>query len=388
MPEKPHQKPKNSNFSSGPCAKRPGWSAERLRLDTLGRSHRSALGKKLLQDVIDRSKSLLRLPADYQIGIVPGSDTGAVEMALWNLLTGRFTAQHGVDVFSWESFSAQWKTDILGQLKIPNARSFHAEFGQLPDLSQANFDGDVVFAWNGTTSGVCVGGGEWIPDARNGLTICDGTSAVFGMPIDWRKIDVGTYSWQKSMGGEAAHGMLILSPRAVARLESDPPTIPIPKLFQLLKKGKVDSEIFSGSTINTPSLLCAADAWDALEWIAANGGVEGMISRCDRNFRVIENWVARSNSFAFLCEEPRARSHTSICLQFKDVALTPDARSAVAKGICALLETESVAHDINAYRDAPPGLRIWCGPTIEATDIEFLLPWIDWAYETTRKDVR
>lgn len=385
--KKPLQKPRNPNFSSGPCTKRPGWTYQNLSVDVLGRSHRASIGKSMLHEVIAVSRRLLELPDDYLIGIVPGSDTGAVEMALWNLLTGEFTARHGVDVFAWESFSRQWLVDIVKQLKLPGARGYEAPFGELPDLSKANFDGDVVFTWNGTTSGVCVPDAEWISPTRHGLTICDATSAVFAMDIDWNKIDVGTYSWQKSMGGEAAHGMLILSPRAVQRLETDAPRVAIPKVFQLLKKGKLDYEIFKGSTINTPSMMCVADALDALTWMSDEGGLRGMIRRSRENFDVIRKWVQSSSAFAFLAARAEITSHTSVCLQIVDPwfrALDAARQTAVVSDVVKRLEAEQVAFDINAYRDAPPGLRIWCGPTVDAEDVGLLLPWIDWSYDLTR----
>lgn len=384
---KPSRKPGNPNFSSGPCAKRPGWTYQNLSTTVLGRSHRASIGKSMLHEVIAMSRRLLELPDDYLIGIVPGSDTGAVEMALWNFLTGDVTARNGVDVFAWESFSRQWLVDIVKQLKLPRARAFEAPFGELPDLSSAGFDGDVVFTWNGTTSGVCVPDAAWIPSSRAGLTICDATSAVFAMNIDWTKIDVATYSWQKSMGGEAAHGMLILSPRAVQRLESDPPLVAIPKVFQLLKKGKLDYEIFKGSTINTPSMMCTADALDALQWMSDTGGLTVMIRRSQESFTAIRDWVKSSDTFGFLASKPETTSNTSVCLKIIDpwfCGLDATRQTEVVSDIVKRLEAEKVAFDINAYRDAPPGLRIWCGPTVEPEDVCLLLPWIDWSYEITR----
>ncbi len=378
---KPTVRPQNTNFSSGPCAKRPGWSLSALEGACLGRSHRSKPGKAKLQQAIDRSHALLGLPADYRLGIVAGSDTGAVEMALWTLLGSR-----PVDVLAWESFGKDWVTDITKQLKLKDVRTFQADYGALPDLGQVDPAHDVVFTWNGTTSGVRVPNGDWIADDRQGLTICDATSAVFAMDIPWSKIDVATWSWQKVLGGEAAHGMLVLSPRAVARLESAKPAWPLPKLFRLTNNGKLNEGIFKGETINTPSLLAVEDALDGLAWAESVGGLSALIARSEANLKAIADWQAGSGWADFLAEVPATRSCTSICLKIvapKVTALDAAAQGEVAKKIAALLEKEGVANDIGAYRDAPPGLRIWGGATIETSDLSALLPWLDWAFETT-----
>jgi len=370
---KPVQKPKNPNFSSGPCSKRPGYDISKLKIDTLGRSHRSAIGKAALAKVCDDTAAILGLPEGYRVGVVPASDTGAVEMALWSLL-----GERGVDVLAWESFGKGWITDILGQLKLNNVGTFEADYGQLPNLSKANFENDIVFTWNGTTSGVKVPNGDWIPDNRAGLTICDATSAVFAMELPWEKLDVITFSWQKVLGGEGAHGMLILSPRAVDRLESYVPTWPLPKIFRMTKNGKLIEGIFKGATINTPSMLCVADYLDALDWVRAIGGVSASIKKSQNNLSVIEQFVSVTDWIEFLPASAEIRSNTSICLTLK---ATPEQ----VKEIVNLLAEEKVAFDIGAYRDAPAGLRIWGGATVESTDIEALLPWLEWAYHNIVK---
>jgi len=365
---KPVERPANPNFSSGPCSKRPGYSPGGLSLDTLGRSHRSALGKSVLARVCSETAELLGLPADYRVGVVPASDTGAVEMALWSLLGPR-----PVDVLAWESFGRGWLVDITQQLKLDGVRTFTADYGELPDLTQVNPAHDMVFTWNGTTSGVKVPDGDWISPDREGLTICDATSAVFAMDLPWEKLDVVTYSWQKVLGGEGAHGMLILSPRAVERLESWTPKWPLPKIFRLTKGGKLIEGVFRGETINTPSMLCVADYLDALGWVRELGGLDATISRCDRNLAEIEAFVAAHDWIHFLAAERSERSNTSVCL-------TLDLEPAQVKAMVSLLDTEGVAHDIGAYRDAPAGLRIWCGATVETEDVKKLLPWLEWAF--------
>lgn len=365
---KPADKPANPNFSSGPCSKRPGYDVRRLKLDTLGRSHRSALGKSVLARACSETAELLGLPPDYRVGIVPASDTGAVEMALWSLLGAR-----PVDVFAWESFGQGWLVDITKQLRLEAVRTFTADYGDLPDLSQADPSHDIVFTWNGTTSGVKVPNGDWIAADREGLTICDATSAVFAMELPWERLDVATYSWQKVLGGEGAHGMLILSPRAVARLESYTPPWPLPKIFRLTKEGKLIEGIFRGATINTPSMLCVADYLDTLGWIRSIGGLPEAIRRSNANLAVIEAFVAAHDWIQFLAREPSRRSSTSVCL-------TVDLPDEQVRAMTALLAEEGVAHDIGAYRDAPAGLRIWCGATVEEADVRKLMPWLEWAY--------
>lgn len=367
---RPQLKPANGNFSSGPCAKRPGYDVSALQLDTLGRSHRSALGKAVLGRVCSKTAELLGLPEGYRVGVVPASDTGAFEMAMWSMLGPR-----PVDVFSWESFGQGWGSDIAKQLKLPNVRNFNTPYGELPDLSQADSQHDIIFTWNGTTSGVKVPDGDWISAEREGLTFCDATSAVFAMELPWDKLDVTTYSWQKVLGGEGAHGMLILSPRAVERLESYTPPWPMPKIFRLTKGGKLMEEIFQGSTINTPSMLCVADYLDALDWVESIGGVTGTIQRSERNLHVLEEWVQSRDDVHFLARVPEQRSNTSVCL-------TLDLPEAQVKALVKLLESEGVAFDIGAYRDAPAGLRIWCGATVEAEDLRLLLPWLEWGMAT------
>ncbi len=379
---RPAVRPENPNFSSGPCAKRPGWSVAALEGACLGRSHRSKPGKAKLAAVLDDSRRILGIPDDYRIGIVPASDTGAVEMALWSLLGAR-----GADLIAFESFGEGWITDVAKQLKLDDIRQLKADYGELPDLSKVDFSRDVVFTWNGTTSGVCVPNGDWIDDNRVGLTICDATSAVFAMPLPWPKLDVVTYSWQKVLGGEAAHGLLILSPRAVERLESYSPPWPLPKIFRLTKGGKLIEGIFRGETINTPSMLCVEDALDALKWADSVGGLKGLIKRSRDNLGVLEQWVQKTSWVDFLSSDAATRSNTSVCLKIVDpwfVGLDADAQAKVAKDIAALLDAEGVAFDIGGYRDAPPGLRIWTGATIESENLRALTPWLDWAFATIK----
>jgi phosphoserine aminotransferase len=383
---KPANRPQNPNFSSGPCAKRPGWSVEVLNNALLGRSHRSRLGRERLKEVITRTKSILGIPETYVCGIVPASDTGAIELAMWSLLGAR-----GVDMVAWESFGSSWVTDVQKQLKLSDCRSIKADYGVLPDLSQIDCDRDVVFTWNGTTSGVKTPNGDWIPDNRQGLTISDATSAVFAMDIPWSKLDVVTWSWQKVMGGEAAHGMLVLSPRAVERLESYTPAWPLPKIFRLTKGGKLEKSIFEGDTINTPSMLCVEDALDGLKWAEQLGGLPALIQRSEANLNAIANWVDATAWVDFLAVDPNTRSNTSICLKVSDPwfnALTLEEQAKGIKKMVALLESEQVAYDIASYRDAPPGLRIWGGATVETADIKALLPWLEWAYEETKSSLK
>ncbi len=377
----PAVRPQNPCFSSGPCAKRPGWSLAALESALVGRSHRAGVGKKRLQEVITRSRQILGIPDDYKLGIVPASDTGAIEMALWSLL-----GPHGVDVFAWESFGQGWVTDITKQLRLPDVRVMTADYGQLPDLNQYQPDRDCVFTWNGTTSGVCVPHADWIPSNRQGLTICDATSAAFAMPLDWSRLDVVTWSWQKVLGGEAAHGMLALSPRAVARLESHKPQWPMPKLFRLTSGGKLIAGIFEADTINTPSMLAVEDALDGLRWAESVGGLSGLITRSRRNLAAIERWLAGFPHFQFLAAAAQMRSNTSVCLKFGPEFQTweREAQSALAKKIVIRLEQEKAGFDLGAYRDAPPGLRIWAGATVETSDLEALFPWIEWAWEESR----
>ena len=374
MVEHPGARPARPYFSSGPCAKPPGWSLQALGTSALGRSHRGAIGKAQLQEAIARTHALLRLPADYQLGIVPASDTGAVELALWSLLGPR-----PVTMLAWESFGATWVSDVARQLKL-EADIRTADYGALPDLAGIDPASDVVFTWNGTTSGVRVPDANWIAADRSGLTICDATSAAFAQDIDWAKVDVGTFSWQKALGGEAAHGMLVLSPRAVERLEREPPPRPLPKIFRLTKGGKLIDGIFRGETINTPSMLCVADWLFALGWAESVGGLDGLIARADANATALGGWVQRTGWIEHLAADPASRSNTSICLQFADRA-DPQANSARQKAMVKLLEAKDAAYDIGAYRDAPPGLRIWCGATVDTADIEALGPWLDWAWE-------
>jgi len=374
----PAARPRVNQFSSGPCAKRPGWNFQNLEKALVGRSHRSKPGKARLKYAIELTREVLGVPADYKIGIVPASDTGAVEMALWSLLGAR-----GVEVLTWESFGEGWATDVVKQLKLKDAKITKAPYGELPDLAKVDFKNDVIFTWNGTTSGVRVPNADWIPADREGLTICDATSAAFAQNLDFSKLDVVTYSWQKVLGGEAAHGMLILSPRAVERLESYTPAWPMPKIFRMTKGGKLIEGIFEGETINTPSMLCVEDYVDALEWAKSVGSLSGLRARADKNFAVLANWVAKTPWVAFLASNEAERSNTSVCFEVVDPAikaLPADAQNAFAKQLASLLEKENVALDIGHYRDAPPGLRIWTGATIEASDLEALTPWLDWAF--------
>ncbi len=368
----PAIKPANPNFSSGPCSKRPGYQVSNLPLECLGRSHRSALGKKLLGAACSETARILGLPADYRVAVVPASDTGAMEMAMWSLLGAR-----GVDVLAWESFGSGWVTDIVKQLKLGNVNVHKADYGQLPDLSKVNFDNDVVFTWNGTTSGVRVPNADWIPANRQGLTICDATSAVFGMEMAWDKLDVITYSWQKVLGGEGAHGMLILSPRAVERLESYTPAWPLPKIFRMTSGGKLIEGLFKGETINTPSMLCVVDYLDALAWVEQIGGVPATIARSQANLQVIEEFVAATPWIHFLAQDPAVRSNTSVCL-------TLDLPEDKVKQLVKLLEAEGAAYDIGAYKDAPAGIRIWCGATVEKADVQALMQWLAWGYEQVK----
>jgi phosphoserine aminotransferase len=374
----PAVRPTVPHFSSGPCAKRPGWSLQALHGAFLGRSHRSKPGKAKLKRAIDLTREVLQVPGDYRIGIVPASDTGAVEMALWSLL-----GPCPVTMLTWESFGEGWVNDTVKELKLKNVTVLRAAYGELPDLARVDAASDIVFTWNGTTSGVRVPNADWIAVDRAGLTICDATSAAFAQPLDWPKLDVVTFSWQKALGGEAAHGMLILSPRAVARLESYTPPWPLPKIFRMAKAGKLNEGIFEGETINTPSMLCLEDYLDTLEWAKSVGGLSALHARADANARVIAEWVERTKWIDFLARDPASRSNTSVCLKVVDPAvgrLAPEAQAAFVKGIAAALEKEGVAYDIDAYRDAPPGLRIWCGSTVERADVEALTQWLDWAY--------
>jgi len=373
----PTTKPKRPFFSSGPCAKPPGWAPQSLDISALGRSHRGTVGKAKLAEAIERTHTLLRLPADYKLGIVPASDTGAMELALWSLLGTR-----PVTMLAWESFGAGWVTDVAKQLKL-DADIRTAGYGEIADLSGIDPANDIVFTWNGTTSGVRVPNADWIADHRTGLSICDATSAAFAQPIDWAKIDVGTFSWQKALGGEAAHGMLVLSPRAVGRLEREPAPRPLPKIFRLTKGGKLIDGIFKGETINTPSMLCVEDWLFALDWAERIGGLDALIARADANSAALDQWVDGADWIEHLAQDPAIRSNTSVCLQFFDRS-NEQANRARQKAIGQLLEREDAAYDITAYRDAPPGLRIWCGATVDATDIEMLGPWLDWAWEATR----
>ena len=384
---KPAIKPASPHFSCGPTKKRPGWSASNFDISVLGRSHRAKHPKAKIQSVLSKMRSILGLPADYHIAIVPGSNTGAVEMALWSLLGAR-----GVDVLAWEAFGKAWVADVIRQLKVPNARAIEANYGDLPDLGTVNFDNDVVFTWNGTTSGVRVPHGDWIPSERNGLTIADATSACFAMRLPWDKLDVTTFSFQEVLGGEGAHGVIILSPRAVERLESYSPPWPMPKLFQMTKKGVFDQilfngALFDGATINTPSMLVIEDVLDSLTWAESIGGLEGLIARVDANFAVVDSWISATPNYAFLAQDPATLSPTSVTLSISDDWFAnADAalQKAVTTDIQAVLADENVAFDIGAYRDAPSGLRIWAGATVETGDLAALMPWLDWAYETVR----
>jgi phosphoserine aminotransferase len=374
---RPDVRPDCPNFSSGPCAKRPGWSPDALSDALVGRSHRSGPGKKKLAELIDRTRDVLGIPKGYRIGIVPASDTGAVEMAMWSMLGPR-----GVDMLAWESFGAGWVTDVVKQLKLDDCRVIEADYGHLPDLSKVGADRDIVFTWNGTTSGVRVPDGDWIADDRDGLTICDATSAAFAMPLPWDKLDVVTWSWQKVLGGEGAHGMLVLSPRAVERLESYTPPHPLPKLFRMTKGGALNEGIWKGETINTPSMLAVEDCLDALKWAESLGGLDALIARSQGNLAAVEDWVEARDWVEFLALDPGTRSSTSICLTLSDACpLQGAARDSAPKAMAKMLDDEGVAYDINGYRDAPPGLRLWGGATVERSDMEALMPWIDWAYE-------
>jgi phosphoserine aminotransferase len=376
---KPQQKPACPNFSSGPCTKRPGWSLNALKDAAIGRSHRAKIGKKKLKDTIEQTRSVLGIPEDYKIGIVPASDTGAVEMALWNVIGPR-----GVDVLTWESFGQGWASDIEKQLKIEDLRILKAEYGELPNLNETNSDHDIVFTWNGTTSGVKVPNGDWIADDRKGLTICDATSAVFAMELPWNKLDITTWSWQKVMGGEGAHGMIVLSPRAVERLETYQSGRPLPKIFRLTKGGKLIEGIFEGATINTPSMICVEDALDGLNWAQSIGGLSKLVERSEANLNAIRQWVEKTDWVDFLASDAQTVSNTSVCLKIvapEYQALSEEDQAKGAKAISSTLDAEGVAYDIGAYRDAPPGLRIWAGATVETSDLEALLPWLDWAYQ-------
>ena len=381
---KPAMRPARPEFSSGPCAKRPGWTPENLRNAVLGRSHRSKPGKARLREAIDRTREVLQVPDDYLIAIVPGSDTGAVEMAMWSMLGAR-----PVQLLAFESFGKDWVTDVTKQLKL-EAEVLDAPYGQLPDLTKVRGDADLVFTWNGTTSGVRVPNADFIAADRTGITICDATSAAFAQDLDWPKLDAVTFSWQKALGGEAAHGVLVLSPRAVARLESYTPPWPMPKLFRMTKGGKVTLDLFEGATINTPSMLAVEDAVDALKWAASIGGLAEMQRRADANLAVLDAWVAKTPWVAFLAADPATRSNTSVCLKVIDAriaALSDDAQADFAKKLAGLLEKEGVALDVGAYRDAPPGLRIWCGATVEASDLDALTPWLDWAFASVASEL-
>jgi len=383
-PPKPAMRPARPEFSSGPCAKRPGWAPENLQNAVLGRSHRSKLGKARLKEAIERTRDVLQVPDEFLIGIVPGSDTGAMEMALWSLLGAR-----PVQLLAFESFGKDWVTDVTKQLKI-EAEVLDAPYGQLPDLARVRKDADLVFTWNGTTSGVRVPDAAFIAADREGLVICDATSAAFAQDLDWSKLDAATFSWQKALGGEAGHGMLILGPRAVERLESHAPPWPMPKLFRLTKAGKLNAEIFEGSTINTPSMLCVEDYLDALRWAASIGGLAELRRRADANLGVLEAWAQATPWISFLAEDPSIRSNPSVCLKVVDprvTALPEEAQADFAKKLAAALEKEDVAYDVAGYRDAPPGLRIWCGATVDASDLEALTPWLDWAFHATAAEL-
>jgi phosphoserine aminotransferase len=386
LPDKPARRPANPRFSSGPCAKRPGWTPDALGGAFLGRSHRSREGKERLKLAVTKTRALLGLPDDFHVGIMPGSDTGAFEAALWSLL-----GERGVEVLAWESFGKGWVTDIIKHLKIDDVRVHEADYGVLPDLSLVDFGRDVVFTWNGTTSGVRVPDGDWMADDREGLTLIDATSAIFAQPIDWTKADVVTYSWQKVLGGEGAHGMLILSPRAAARLESYVPAWPLPKLFRLTKKGKLDAAIFQGETINTPSMLAVEDYLDALAWAESVGGLAGLMARADANAQVLFDWIDRTPWVANLAVDAATRSNTSVCLKIvdADIVALPAAEQAVfVKALVARLDAEGIAFDIGSYRDAPSGLRIWTGATVETADVEALTPWLDWAFAAGKAELK
>jgi phosphoserine aminotransferase len=379
---KPASRPNVPHFSSGPCAKRPGWNPQNLNDAVLGRSHRAKVGKARLKLAIELTREVLEVPKNYRIGIVPASDTGAVEMALWSLLGAR-----SVTTIAWESFGEGWVNDIVKELKLKDVTRLHAAYGEIPDLSKADPASDIVFTWNGTTSGVRVPNADWISSTREGLTICDATSAAFAQVLDWPKLDVVTFSWQKALGGEAAHGMLVLSPRAVQRLESYKPAWPLPKIFRMTKGGKLNEGIFEGETINTPSMLCVEDYLDALNWAKSVGGLKGLIARADANAKVLADWKAKTPWIDFLASDPAIRSNTSVCMKVIDpaiTALTADAQAEFAKKLVALVEKEGAGYDFAHYRDAPAGLRIWCGATVEASDVALLTQWIDWAFAETK----
>ena len=379
---KPASRPNVPHFSSGPCAKRPGWTSENLKDAALGRSHRAKIGKAKLKLAIDLTREVLEVPEGYRIGIVPASDTGAVEMALWSLLGARPDT-----TIAWESFGDGWVSDVVKELKLKDVIRLHAGYGEIPDLSKADPASDIVFTWNGTTSGVRVPNADWISADREGLTICDATSAAFAQPLDWAKLDVVTFSWQKALGGEAAHGMLVLGPRAVARLESYTPPWPLPKIFRMTKGGKLNAGIFEGETINTPSMLCVEDYLDALNWAKSVGGLKALIARADANTKVLADWQAKTPWIEFLAKDPSTRSNTSVCMKVVDPAITslnPEAQADFAKKLVAAVEKEAAGYDLGAYRDAPPGLRIWCGATVEAKDVEILTHWLDWAFAETK----
>lgn len=381
---KPSTKPNNPCFSSGPCAKRPGWNLDALKDAATGRSHRAKIGKEKLLAVIEKSREMLGIPKEYKVGIVPASDTGAIEMAMWSVL-----GERGVDVLGWESFGLGWVSDIEKQLKLDDVRSLKAEYGSIPNLNEIDSDRDIVFTWNGTTSGVKVPNADWIKSDRKGLTICDATSAVFAMDLPWDKLDITTWSWQKVMGGEAAHGMLVLSPRAVERLENYTPDRPLPKIFRLTKGGKLIDGIFKGETINTPSMLAVEDALDGLEWAASIGGKKALIEQSENNLKAIEAWVEKTPWIDFLPESKEIRSNTSVCVKIVDpwfTGLDDTGQSEKLTGLTNLLSKENVAHDIKGHRDAPPHIRIWAGATIETSDVEALLPWLDWAFEQIKEE--
>jgi phosphoserine aminotransferase len=371
-PTMPSAKPANPNFSSGPCAKRPGYDVSKLDLSVLGRSHRADVGKKALKQACVDTADILGLPEGYKVAVVPGSDTGAIEMAMWSML-----GERPVDILYWESFGQGWATDIIKQLKLDNARTFNADYGELPDLNEVNFDHDVVFTFNGTTSGVKVPNSNWISAEREGLTFCDATSAIFAQDMDWEKLDVITYSWQKVLGGEGGHGMLILSPKAIARLESFTPDRPLPKIFRMTKAGKLIDSLFEGATINTPSMLCVVDYLDALDWVKSVGGLKGTIALANKNLATVEDFVAKHDWIAFLAKDALNRSNTSVCLT---LSLTDQQ----VKQMVKLLAQHEVAFDIGAYRDAPAGLRIWCGATVENSNLQALMPWLEWAYMSVK----
>lgn len=382
--EKPVKKPVNPNFSSGPCAKRPGWSFDALKGAMLGRSHRAAPLKAKLKEVIDLHKEILNIPEGYKVGIVPGSDTGAFEMALWSMLGSR-----GVDVFAWEAFSGDWLKDVTGQLKLSDVRKFESQYGDIPDLSQADSSRDIVFVWNGTTSGVRVPDGNWISNEREGLTFCDATSAVFAYELPWEKLDVTTWSWQKVLGGEAAHGMIVLSPKAVKRLESFIPDRPLPKIFRMTAKGKLNEALFEGATINTPSMMAVEDCLDALSWVKRIGGLQATIKNTRENYKILEAWASNTSWIEFLSIAPEVRSMTSVCFKIVDPwfsSLNDSDKEQFIKSMTKLLEKEGAGYDIAGYRDAPAGLRIWCGATIEASDLSALTPWLEWSFETAKAE--